>query len=219
MITAYQPTSNCTPNPSEGNNPGGKGTTLWFSEDITLSPFGGQWTWSFTDTKPCCYDDNPATGGTHICLIVYEIATTQDSTTGVMIERYLNGHDLGRTIHSAISGHNVTEAFDLVNSRCYISGQQNSVRFENDSDIPVQIKNFRIIRIYAIFGLNSQLPCNDPEDASATGNLDYTRQDYPCNYDNCGNRMSYIPYNNDTHVSTIAPTATASWQFQHPNTP
>ncbi len=213
VITKREHTSNCSP---DADNPGGKGTTLWFSDDVTIPPTSS-YTWSFTDTKPCCYDE---VNGTDLCLIVYDVVTTQDSPDLVGIGFNLNGADVGRTVHSPIAGHNITEAFDLVNSGHYLKGQQNSITFVNGSIYtPVQIKNFRVVRAYPIFGLNQKLPCNDPSDAPANGSLDYTRQDFPCNYDSYGIRMSFIPYKNDNHVPTIAPHTTATWQLQHPNDP
>jgi len=207
--------SNCSP---DGYDPGGKGTTFWSSEDITIPP-SGNYTWTFTDTKPCCYAND---AGTQVCLLVYDIVTTQYSPDCVFIGFHLNGYNVGATVHSKIANHNVTEAFDLVNSQHYNSGGQNSIMFVNGSTYtPVQIKNFRIIRAYAIYGLNQSLPCIDPPDDPATGNLDYSRQDFPCNYDSYGDRVSAISYQtNKDAVAPILPNGGfVEWTFENPDTP
>ncbi len=208
-------TSNCNP---DAYDRGGKGTTVWFSEDITI-PSSGSFTWTFTDTRPCNYDDEPNNynDGTQVCLATYEIATEDSSNLTVKLHRFINSHDVGWAIHSMTAGNNVTEAFDLINSHFYNSGGQNSYTFENNSDIPVQIKNLRIVRAYAILGLNQQTSCDDPEDVEANGNLDYTRQDFPCNYDSYGNRISFTPYDTNRDVTTIAPNSFEEWQFTNPS--
>ncbi len=203
----------------EGNN-GGKGTTIWFSENISLGSMQ-EHSWTFTDTKPDCYSDSPndSTDGTQLCLIIYDIVTASDCQTSVPISRRLNNVDMGATVHSRYGGHNVTEAFDITQVvGAYNQGGLNTVTFKNESSVTVQINNFRIIRVYAIYGINAlgQTYCTGALDTGVAGNLDYTRQDYPCNYANIGDRMSFVHYGADTSISTIAPGGTAEWQFQHP---
>ena len=107
-IDFKQERSNCS---ADGFDAGGKGTTLWFSDDVTLAPFGNH-TWTFTDTRPCCYDPN---SGTNVCLIVYDMVTDQSPAPGIAcVAIGLNGIDMGATIHSPIGGNNITQAFDLV---------------------------------------------------------------------------------------------------------
>ena len=101
MVLEAESNCNCT----EGK--GEKGTTIWFSEDITLPSFGNNHVWKFTDTKPKCYCENSG------CLVNYEIATNDNSLTAVIIGRSLNNQDCGSTVHSFYAGNNVAETFDV----------------------------------------------------------------------------------------------------------
>lgn len=200
---------------------GGKGTTVWSADNITLQ-YNQPQEISFTDTQPDCYS-----GPTDVCLLTYEIATTQTSGSNVTIAKHLNGQSMGASIHSQIGGHNVTEDFDLtqVPYQAYNQGGLNTITFTSFSWVPVQINNLRIIRAYSMWNLypyNQTVPpqeganCTGDHTIGANGNLDHTRQDYPCNYASIGDRMSYVHYGANKDVDTISPGSSQSWKFQHP---
>ncbi|MGD6806636.1 MAG: hypothetical protein ACQCN4_06720 [Candidatus Bathyarchaeia archaeon] len=205
-----------------GSNNGGKGTTVWFSDDVTLAVSGGNssfHTWSFTDTMPRMYDSAQG-GGTHVCLVNYEIVTASNTAAPVTIGRYVNGslNYFGSIVHSSVAGHNIVESFDLINTGVYNHGGQNSVTFVNYSPIPVEIRNFNIIRAYAIWGLRDETGYIDPPDVTPNGTIDYTRQDYPCNFDSIGERMSCTHWNEGAESPiSIAPGQYKRWIFTQPS--
>ena len=100
----------------------------------------------------------------------------------------------------------------------------NTISFTNWSWVPVQIKNFRIMRIYRTVGLgdneNGRSATYDTGTDSSSESLDYTRQDYPCNHDSYGDRMSFIHYGADhTQDPDIGPSDTRTWEFHNPGYP
>lgn len=195
---------------------GQKGITIWQDNNVSIGP-NQPHSWSFTDTKPDCYDVSGQL--TQVCLINYEIATNDSPQEVIKINRSLNGYDLGSTVHSPTAGHNITETYDLAIVSSYVQGGTNTVTFTNTSSITVQINNFRVLRVYAMRSLDptGQGSCNPAVDTGASGSLDYSRQDYPCNYAVTGDRVSYVQYDTDRTVSSIGAGQTATWQFQHPN--
>jgi len=204
---------NCAYVTDDGRPSGEKGTTVWYGGDITLGS-NQQHIVSFTDTCPDCYD-----GGTHFCIATYELATTANSglMSGV-IHTYLNDYHASSTTHSYIAGHNVTEAFDLVpvnNTSSYIKGGVNKITFLNKSTVPVQLKNFRIVRAYGMKNLTSQNDC-DPEQIKTLTGIDGSRQDYPCNYANCGDRISYVHWGANYEAVPISPGESLKWTFTNP---
>ena len=54
-------------------------------------------------------------------------------------------------------------------------------------------------------------------DSGANGTIDYTRQDYPCNYQSCGERIGYTAYGPCSDEGTVLPPGqTMSWSFVIP---
>lgn len=169
---------NCAYN---GSNLGGKGTTVWFSDDFTLGGYQ-EYSLSFTDTVPDCCD-----GGTDLCLVTYELTTDAYSANSIVIWRHLNNVVAGSTTHSLVAGHNVMEAFDLVplnQNQTYVHGGLNTFKLLNASPTAVQVRNFRIFRAYPLrdLGVNGQSQCTEGSDTGTNGTIDYSRQDYPCHY-------------------------------------
>jgi hypothetical protein len=237
--TELQTTSHCNCNPynkttlePDGYEPdGAKGTTIWFPKDVDLAP-GGSVTWSFTDTTPYCSftnDPNDPNPHTHACLLVYDFETKDSLPASytphyVKLRRKLNGSELESSHHSPIGGHNVTEDYEFLafnNGTVYRSGQLNTLEMINDSPVNIQLKNVRIIRAYylATLGYNYNpgggYPCQSA-DSGANGTIDYTRQDYPCNYQTYGNRVSFTTFGNNGEGSTLAPGQSMKWELINP---
>jgi hypothetical protein len=153
-------------------------------------------------------------------------------------------HDLGNRYHSKIAGHDLTETIDIGSQavQSYHDTELNTLTFTNDDpNVGVWINDFRIVRVYEICGMNKEdcgccigsnpvpAPCGWPEcnpsgyppcgveqDTGEAGNLDYTRKDYACNTENCGNRLSYIGFGPDDHHKVIQPNQTADWTWTNP---
>jgi len=134
------------------------------------------------------------------------------------------GHDLTETMD--IGSQAVQEYHDT---------ELNTLTFTNDDpNVGVWINGFRIVRVYEICGMNKEdcgccigeepshplpcypemdecnpigyPPCGVEQDTGEAGNLDYTRKDYVCNTENCGNRLSYVGFGPDDHHKVIEPT-------------
>jgi hypothetical protein len=209
----YQSFCNCAFN---GQNGGGKGTTIWYGGDLTLAGYQEQ-SLSFTDTLPDCRD-----GSTQLCIVTYELATTDYSGNSIVIWRYLNDVSVGSTTHSLVPSHNVTEAFDvepLNNHQVYVHGGLNTFKFLNASSTSVQIKNFRIFRAYGMrdLSIDGQGACVTDGNSAANGSIDYSRQDYPCNYASNGDRISFVHWGANFEAVPISPGDSIQWTFKNPN--
>jgi hypothetical protein len=198
----------------DGISNGQKGASTWFANDVTLAA-QGSYTWSFTDTHPKCYS------APDVCLLTYDIDTVDSSTSAVVIERSLNGHTLSTTVHSLIAKHNVTEDFDFLNSGYYNEGGVNTVTFTNNSPISVQINKIRVIRVYGMNSLTGETSngCNNTIISPGNGSLDYTIQEYACNWDNCGARVGFSHWGNNLAEVQIPAGDSVTWNFTTPNDP
>jgi hypothetical protein len=220
------PESDCNCTEADGTLQGQKGTTIWTANDVTLQAISGTVTWSFTDTQPNCYT------GTHACLLIYDVVTTQNAPsdiTAIQVYRFLNDYPMGPAIHSKVANHNVTDVFDLTQVKNWLqvsqyhSGGLNTIHFTNQSPIDVQIKNIRILRAYGLSSLAYEKDhpgCSGSADTGTGGNIDYSRQDYPCNLESFGNRFSFYHKGpDDTQGTTIVPGGYKTWSFTHPEAP
>jgi hypothetical protein len=156
----------------------------------------------------------------------------------VIIQKSLNGHDLGPSIHSSFGNHNISEAYDFVNLNTqhapevwYFVGGENTLTFTNISPVTVYLKNIRLIRAYGMKSLDYDVTyegqpeaCSGPIDTGSSG-IDYTRRDYPCNYQNYGDRYSFTHFyeshtvGNNPPIGTpivIQPNQFYSWTFTNP---
>jgi hypothetical protein len=204
--------NNCAYN---GSSYGGKGTTVWHGNDYTLGGFQ-DYTYSFTDTDPECCD-----GGTQLCLITYELVTSDTVANSIVIYRYLNDVFVGSTTHSQIAGHNVTEAFDVepLNAHgVYVHGGLNRFKFVNASGTSFQIKNFRVFRAYPLRNLYTGQPtCPGASDPGSSGSIDYSRNDYPCNFASIGDRVSFVHWGANFEAVPIGPGDSIKWTFRNPD--
>ncbi len=224
---------------------GGRGVTLWGPVSAYLAPGGGTTTWSFTGTKPKCYQDRDN------CNVMYTLHTAATKTTGtevgaitVELNKYTNPprlRSLGNHYHSKIANHDLTETIDIGSQAVpeYHDTELNTITFtNNDLQIGVHINDFQIVRVYGMCGMDKEgngcctspnpdpcnppgvLPCSAQVITSANGNLDYTRQDYPCNKVSCGNRLSYSIHAKDRHHKSVDPNnGTADWTWTNPVLP
>ncbi len=221
-MTVYGPINmNLSPEPAfcncsyNGQSSGGKGATIWYGGDHTLGGMA-DYTYSFTDTSPVCCD-----GGTQLCLITYDLVTTDPSVNSIVIWRYLNDVLVGSTTHSPIANHNVTEAFDvepLNDHTVYVHGGLNRFKFQNTCNTSIQIKNFRVFRAYPLRNLqDGQSSCPPANDPVASGSIDYSRQDFPCNYASIGDRISFVRWGANYDAVPIGPGDSIKWTFTNPN--
>ncbi len=220
----YESDCNCATNspedPQGPSHQGMKGTTIWKCNDsiVTIAP-GNSYTISFTNTNPKCagYSDN--------CLLMYRVHASQDSQnwSAVRLLTTLNNSSTqGEIYHSKWANHDIEEIVDLKMATGYLETETNNYTFYNDSDVDVQLWNIRVFRGYAMNQLQLQSPYDGSSDYSSDGNIDNTREDYPCNYFSCGNRYSFTywkGYQDDPAVNEISVNDTFTYTFQNPPAP
>jgi hypothetical protein len=216
----YESDCNCATNSPEDSpsHQGKKGTTIWKCNEtiVTITP-GNSYTISFTNTGPKCgyATDN--------CLLMYRVHTSQDSQnwSAVRITTNLNNSGSGEIYHSKWANHDIEEVVDLQQMTGYQQTDLNEYTFYNDSDVDVQLWNLRIFRGYAMNQLQQQSPNDTASDYGSDGNIDNTREDYPCNYFSYGNRYSFTYWEGyqDNGVNEISVNDTFTYTFQNPPAP
>jgi hypothetical protein len=155
--------------------------------------------------------------------------------------------DPGKRYHSRLANHDLSEVIDLSQSIDGFDGSGNPVYSLNDPDlntlefvnddeyVSVTIEDLTVVRIYPMCYLpcdgknactdgmcDGSGPCGSEQPYSKIENdpLDSTRQDYPCNYKDCGN-ISYTKFGPDNHVKEISPSpyVNAVWTWTNPPDP
>lgn len=211
---------------------GVKGTTVWKSNanPIYIAPSGypnDSYTISFTDTGP------QYGGQTDGCLLMYRVHTSEDSEyPAVRLTTTFNDLNSGEVYHSKRSNHDIKEVVDLrlihyteneQDIYVYRFTEPNVYTFTNNSDVEVQLWDLKIFRAYAMTELSGQSPGSRPNDYGVDGNLDYTREDYPCNYYSYGKRYSFTYFGGEDSCqevgNEIAAGDTFSWTFVNPPAP
>ena len=235
---------NCSSNATGGksgpscppiNQVGGFGTTIWGPLDLEIPPLtnvGG----SFTCTQPQCYQ------GANVCNITYTIHTEEDSSgayvgpIGFAISSSFGTFSNDR-YHSKLAGDDCTETQDVSlfeNSNgdiIFDDTGSNTLSFtNNDPKVTVWIKGLQIVRGYGMCQLpcdssqqcnggmcnGSGVPCSTNQTKSGSNDI-APRQDYPCNYENCGG-LSYTAYYWDNHNGRILNRETTyTWTWTNPN--
>lgn len=201
-------TTNCEPNahwqcvsPATNDsvtNYGARGVTYWGYPTgvyVTLQPSGqpnSSYTFSFTGTVPKCYSmkDN--------CNVTFNAYALQTCTNApdISLATTLSSSSgqSSATLHiSRIANHNVWQGDDISQAVGYNDTDIMYYTIQNNSNVQVQIDNFRVQRIYSMcnLGLETSSGCGNCSNGSATGsggNMDSTRVDYACNFEQCGKR-------------------------------
>jgi hypothetical protein len=213
---------NCAYNQPENFN-ASKGVTIWGAKesyDVHLA-VGESKTISFTGTHPRGY------GGVAVCNATWTLQIDNNSpgrTTDVRLLSSLNNQDIGPRIHSIYKDHDVTEGYDISQVGSYIDDGSavNQITFTNNSlysDVGFTVKNIRILRVYSICDLGADYCENDrPEEfSSASGTLDYQREDYPCNCESCGEQYSFTTFGPDSSKGSILNNGESkTWTFVNP---
>jgi hypothetical protein len=215
----YVADCNCATN-SPTNDPkllqGMKGTTVWKSKvnPLTIAP-NNSYTISFTDTYPNCGYNTDA------CILMYRVHTPQDSASypAVRLTTTLNNTGTGEIYHSKYASHDLKEVVDLRMMDGYSLTNVNQYTIYNDSDVNVQLWDLRIFRAYAMKKLELQNPSDTAGTYGSNGNLDNTREDYPCNYFSYGNRYSFSYWEGCQDVNEISVNDTFTYIFQNPPPP
>jgi hypothetical protein len=227
-----------------GDRVGCRGVTVWGpASTFEIGPNGGNNPVTFNCTHPKCWQ------GKDVCNVYFKFQIEPSSSTrndvGPLV-LYVNGNDCGsKYYHSKIKGHDVTMAIDLGADQdpgvnyWYNDTGYNTVTFSNqDPQRTIKISNLRIIRAYGMCGLdkenagccvgynpggecwNTGDPCGAAFTAGTNGNLDSTRNDTPCNFEDHGG-LSYTSFaisgeNNDQSLY-INPNSSFSWSFTAPS--
>ncbi|MCL2172746.1 MAG: hypothetical protein FWB84_03780 [Candidatus Bathyarchaeota archaeon] len=233
----------CDPNWAQttGYNSQCRGITTWnLNNQYTIPPLAPNGTieLTFTCTVPRCYSSGNTIYGESIqgrdsCIIVYNAYPDKTTPKDEEIElkyRLNNGTiDEKLCCISREEKHGGTQAFDLAFIRpatLYNDMGLNTLKITNAGESTVHIDHFKIYRIYqmcniakvnydsmcAISGV-----CEPGTVAGASGNLDSSRIDKPCNYSTAGG-LSFTQYHDTSHTLTIlGPTQTCSWTFNFNN--
>ena len=139
--------------------------------------------------------------------------------------------------HSRLAGHDLTETQDAAQFKdsnqniIFDDTGPNTLSFTNcDPSVTVWIKGLQIVRGYGMCQLpcdssqqcnggtcnGSGTPCSTNQTQSGSNDL-APRQDYPCNYENCGG-MSCTGFFYDDHNGTLLQRGTTySWTWTNPN--
>ncbi len=220
---------------------GGMGTTIWgpLTNDLELPPYGTTTVGGFfTCTQPQCYQ------GGNFCNITYTVHTEQDAQSGrdyvgpiTMTFTSALGTGSSHRYHSRLAGHDLTETQDAAQFKdsnqniIFDDTGPNTLSFTNcDPSVTVWIKGLQIVRGYGMCQLpcdssqqcnggtcnGSGTPCSTNQTQSGSNDL-APRQDYPCNYENCGG-MSCTGFFYDNHNGTLLQRGTTySWTWTNPN--
>lgn len=151
---------------------GGRGVTVWGNTDTdeTLSAGGGSYEWSFTGTRPTCYqsmnDNILRADNINVNFVIHTDtnAPQQNNEVGP-IEFYVNGKHQGNRYHSRLAGHDLIETIDIAQSTW--NGNENyciendtglnKIKFVNqDTSVNVTIKDLRIVRVYGMCNMGAE---------------------------------------------------------------
>jgi hypothetical protein len=197
---------------------GGRGVTIWGPiSDFQISP-GSSHTLTFNGTHPAGYLVQDASN------VYFTYKTTSSKANSADIGPLvvdLNGHNnVGLFYRSATVNHDVTNCWELANSGYLNDSGYNTWTFRNlDSNATALITGFKIVRNYGMVNMLNQ-PCDDDfVEPASNGTIDSWREDYACNWQNCGG-LSYTTfnnsgYNNDQRI-TVPAGQSFSWSFTCP---
>jgi hypothetical protein len=213
---------------------GQQGVTVWGPASAFEIGPNNDHVVTFRCTHPKCYQ------GRDVCNVYfrYEIEPSSSTRNDVgPLFMYMMGQHGAGLYHSKIMGHDVTMAIDLAPMDTqYNDTGYNGIAFSNqDPQRTIKISNLRIIRAYGMCAMDKENatcceenPTNDCWDNScgrsgwivaADGNLDNTRNDTPCNFEDCGG-LSYtgfaIDWVNNDQTIYINPNSSFSWDFIAP---
>ena len=132
--------------------------------------------------------------------------------------------------HSNQAGDDIIETIDISQST-YKDSQGNTqhvlqefdsnfLSFTNCSDVNVTIENLTIIRAYQMQSLSADLSdngCNKGKTYLTQPDF-ATRQDYPCNYENCGG-ASLTSFDSNNYWKIVSPGQTITWNWNNPENP
>ena len=238
MSTTIYIDSPCVPYFYSGEqyNDQGRGVTTWnLSNQYTVSaiPPSGTATLTFTCTVPKCYSSYntiPRCGDTNIlgqdaCNIVFNAWTNENTSSTIELQYMTNTFNTDRSYLSGVAGHGATQAFELANTGCaekYNDMGENTFRIINNSPVTVNVDHFKVYRTYKMCNLNADaggsctIPaaCHPGDTPGTNGNLDFTRDDTPCNFEDCGG-LSSTQYHDETLKNQTIPAngGIFSWTF------
>jgi len=170
---------------------GGRGVTTWAHSNgtsYTLSPNQSK-TITFTCTKPECYKEQDW------CNVHFKATpknTATDTTLNFIVKGPTSTEDHTQEMWlSGVTNHEIWQTYELANigGTAYKDTELNTIVLANPSSSTIEISGFRIIRAYEMLN-NYNAYCNPAVNTGAFGNLDSTRNDYPCrlNSPSCGER-------------------------------
>ena len=112
----------------------------------------------------------------------------------------------------------MTNCWELANSEHFNDTGLNTWTFRNeDSNATALITGFKIVRNYGMVNMDNQ-PCSDDYiEPASNGTIDGWREDYACNWENCGG-LSYTSIGNSgaNNDQSISIPGSFSWSFTCP---